>query len=586
MDPPTQATVTHLIQSLPSDILLDIFPLCIDSKSDLLRLSHVCRFWRHSIHNCPTLWTKISLYIPGRDPEIQAQYWLERARLAPLTIAIHMAPDHARFTGDKEECKIVMSRIAQSLKDTTDRWIELDIGRGVSHELAQIFFSIVRGYASAMKRLHVDVAIGGERNLDISLERASGAKAEIEASFNPSFTPSFTPSFALSLVQLRFSFDLPETVWSCANLVELHLHGEFRTSRTSHVQWPSENHLNTLPHLSHLSFSYVDEAEALLSSLNLPSLKTFEFTTSSWGPSTSNLLLHTIRRYHTLSTFSIRSHSRSSLTSVTPHASMSTITLPNIECFTLTEKSSVAHSFLQHVIFPRVHVLDFAFTDFRHVHRLASSSTMLTSLELYAINLASIPLAPNIMIIPTLIDLKISGSPTVIDYLQTPALLTLAFSNVSKNLMPSLGSFIERSTPPLMCLSLLNVGISDNDLAQIVVNLPELSYIEFHRCPITDAFFQLVEMTTSTLSPREPVHPPLPNLEAIELTGTAITHRGLIDFLESRQRLALASGLTLALIEGYVHFDDLDIPSSDREMLKVCLSIFEVIVVVLTIPRG
>lgn len=220
---------------------------------------------------------------------------------------------------------------------------------------------------------------------------------------------------------------------------------------------------------------------------------------------------------------------------------------------------------------------------------MRGAETLLTSLELCTISPGYyIPSVPTIMIIPTLTELKILNNLIVLGYIQTPALLTLTISYIP-HLMPSLGLFMERSRPPLTYLSLCEAHICDSDLAQLVISLPELSYLslKFVRIySISDAFLRQMEMASSTSYLGKPAHPPLPNLQEIYLSCTTITCRGLIDFLESRRKVALAGGLSLASIKGQVLFADGPISRLDCETLEVRLSTLEVILDCLTLSWG
>lgn len=106
------------VRQLPAELLSEIFLFTFNpfngARRDVLRLSHVCAFWRQVAHTTPQLWTTLRLDV-RHDRTVQAnsmaciQAWL--ARSSPLTVSIRL---HCRITG----VDIFLSTMAPSM----NRW--------------------------------------------------------------------------------------------------------------------------------------------------------------------------------------------------------------------------------------------------------------------------------------------------------------------------------------------------------------------------------------------------------------------------------------------------------------------------------
>ncbi|KAJ7226388.1 hypothetical protein C8J57DRAFT_1585676 [Mycena rebaudengoi] len=154
------------IQSLPAEVLLDIFALCSPKLSEydassnyreaplmelrrlmkfpLLRLSQVCARWRRLVVDTPGLWSSIQgacqLWPGSKKEQILEilQTIMDRSGNLPLTIEIQTHPGHT----------LELARLAQS----SERWVTVSFIGAVSH-LRHI--SSVQGRLPLLKSLEL-----------------------------------------------------------------------------------------------------------------------------------------------------------------------------------------------------------------------------------------------------------------------------------------------------------------------------------------------------------------------------------------------------------------------------------------------
>lgn len=84
------------IDSLPTELLIEIFALCAGDDAPLvpLVLSKVCKNWSHIIWSTPDAWRRISLDDQQRSipaSHLQAQLWLEHSRPHPFDVRVQLA---------------------------------------------------------------------------------------------------------------------------------------------------------------------------------------------------------------------------------------------------------------------------------------------------------------------------------------------------------------------------------------------------------------------------------------------------------------------------------------------------------------
>ncbi|KAI5899271.1 uncharacterized protein SCHCODRAFT_01147006 [Schizophyllum commune H4-8] len=102
------------IRTLPVDALRDIFSLSIEPTphsdppfeysvpphmQSLLRLTHICRWWRQILHDTPTLWQQLILTLRGiANPQAQSciEQWPVHASNLPLSYTIWADPSYSQ----------------------------------------------------------------------------------------------------------------------------------------------------------------------------------------------------------------------------------------------------------------------------------------------------------------------------------------------------------------------------------------------------------------------------------------------------------------------------------------------------------
>ncbi|KAF9459316.1 hypothetical protein BDZ94DRAFT_1268629 [Collybia nuda] len=83
-------------QSLPPELLVNIFTLCKDSSSDAivfpLTFGQICTYFRNVVHNSPSLWTTVELHLsnPEKTPLVGAslEKWAVRTGALPIDLTI------------------------------------------------------------------------------------------------------------------------------------------------------------------------------------------------------------------------------------------------------------------------------------------------------------------------------------------------------------------------------------------------------------------------------------------------------------------------------------------------------------------
>ncbi|KAK7038795.1 hypothetical protein VNI00_010683 [Paramarasmius palmivorus] len=124
------------INSIPSEILADIFELCQpqgDWKDPLIptleRIVAVCSHWRAVALAAPYLWSQIKLYDPKEMHVSLVQSWLERSRTCPLMLAIRQVPVDARCGEDQPLPRTdeATNRIFVLLSYHLNRWRSLKL---------------------------------------------------------------------------------------------------------------------------------------------------------------------------------------------------------------------------------------------------------------------------------------------------------------------------------------------------------------------------------------------------------------------------------------------------------------------------
>ncbi|KAJ8075527.1 hypothetical protein PM082_021157 [Marasmius tenuissimus] len=124
------------VHRLPSELLLAIFGHCcevnvIDDQTmpPAMALTMVCGRWREIALSSPRLWSSISLDLRNfRDHSAHRRIahidltisFLERSKMAPLKVRIHLPPDHTREGLYPED-------ILEIIEEQSGRWEELEV---------------------------------------------------------------------------------------------------------------------------------------------------------------------------------------------------------------------------------------------------------------------------------------------------------------------------------------------------------------------------------------------------------------------------------------------------------------------------
>ncbi|KAK7048071.1 hypothetical protein R3P38DRAFT_2867227 [Favolaschia claudopus] len=143
------------IRKLPAELLTEIFLYTGVTKRDVIRISHVCAYWRQLSHNTPALWRRA---LPAKvaksdSPEhvAAAKAWLDRS--APLTIPMTFA-------------STISPAVLDLLLSTAPRWETLDV-----NDRPHVLTALAKLPSDALKQLRA-VQIYGKRDGHLGITSA------------------------------------------------------------------------------------------------------------------------------------------------------------------------------------------------------------------------------------------------------------------------------------------------------------------------------------------------------------------------------------------------------------------------------
>jgi len=179
------------IRTLPADILREIFQRCLPTKhlplmssSDApLLLRRVCKYWKETVDETPSLWNKLHIAIPSRrGPELATfqkaiTAWFSKSGSLPISFSfgqsapfhgVHSAQfeldhtwmnafdDHAAQQPAPSQAKPTPFRaILASLLPLADRWEGIRMARGAMHEA---FATLTPEQIPCLKEVAISVA--------------------------------------------------------------------------------------------------------------------------------------------------------------------------------------------------------------------------------------------------------------------------------------------------------------------------------------------------------------------------------------------------------------------------------------------
>jgi len=258
-------------ERLPLEIMSEIFILCtplmmpkpedVDFRHGIsvpLNLSSVCRLWRSLAQSTPAVWTSFRIYIPSRDfPQRiqQAKQWLSRSGQLPLSIQIYPHPSVSLDLSDP-----LVAELINIVNSYSHRWESLEVA--IVPELYPF-----HGLSKSTPILKTLILSFGD-NYGSSYDWLLGIHWNNVVHFTVHFI-----GVGQALEILRLSPQLQEYF-----LIEL---------------WSGIDDALLSSHLRHarLETLYLDDywetvSTQLLDSINLPSLKIFQYSGSDKGVST------------------------------------------------------------------------------------------------------------------------------------------------------------------------------------------------------------------------------------------------------------------------------------------------------------
>ncbi|KDQ19686.1 hypothetical protein BOTBODRAFT_170740 [Botryobasidium botryosum FD-172 SS1] len=485
-------TTRSPIQRLTDDALLDIFAELavaheeVDERS-VFCIASVCRRWRELIHGSSLFWSYIRLATDEhRNVDLRARYWLNRARERPLVICIELASSWSYENTIDKRAQLV--RLAQALRDSTDRWESLSI-------------------------------CGHPFYIEIFLQHCSGA------------------THMLTSLRIELGYALASTATSMShapkfqNLRHL-LAWRFLTSDFGWIETslPTDRNMDVLrscPNLTKLRLLYchVEEVATFLALLQLSALKHFSVSQIRWTHTVSNALMRVFQTCPCLEYIELnRSGFRCQRGDKSPTPTIPLITLPSVTTFDVNGDPSFA-PYQRRLLLPNIERLHLQSTTFDVAFHLMSNAGGLTSLFLD--NITEQPHTYAYQLFPKLISLNTAISSEFLDAIWAPKLSSLAIARRAGNTVlfrVSPRRLLEGSAPPLAFLHLHYVEIADSDFVWCLERLPCLQGLTLRYCSTSDV--ALHELATFSSDPTTPI---LPQLECLKLISNEnVTAFGVI----------------------------------------------------------
>ncbi|KDQ16525.1 hypothetical protein BOTBODRAFT_251550 [Botryobasidium botryosum FD-172 SS1] len=544
-----EVDATVIARELPRDVIHNLYRHC--GKWNMIRISHVCRLWRQTLHEYTGFWTDIDLHLGDRSLDLKAAYWLERSGQRPLTIDIwggNLDIEEAPFL---KEHSIV--RLGIVLRGCMDRWQSFKI-EVYSRRAIDILLPILAGYTPMLRYLRIEaietdalVSVDAERPLIPLLApigQQGGAKLSVSIdSYIPRLT-TIGPSITKLTVDGNHdtpwtSNDVLRMLQSCPNLINCDLYlpgsGEMGT--------PSESLESvSLLRLEELSIYFVPDIENILDALLLPALESLALGQVDWTTTAMSALWCVFVASRSLSSFTLTDESPGYdiLTAPAPfhpfHAD--TLTLRALKDLEITGNAFI-RPLLEHINFSDAETLHLTSTTFGVVYRLISSSAHLCDLSLS--DVADIPTASthSPVTLSALCTLRIQNCPKLLDYIHAPYLKSLHLlcpSRSTANSEAPLCALIERSTPALTALYLQTIDITNEEILGCLERLSHLEILSLNACAISDTVLRALAVPPSPGGGTEWL---LPHLKVVQFhQNVNITPQGVIELFASRNTSA------------------------------------------------
>ncbi|KDQ07815.1 hypothetical protein BOTBODRAFT_180383 [Botryobasidium botryosum FD-172 SS1] len=558
-----------LINQLPDDVLLELLRHMISDNKTLIRASHVCCIWRRLIHETPSFWSRVELFVNEDAVDQRAAFWISRAGMCPLTVELAwrkrvidgklvyaVSPDTNR-DDTRELFTAPVTRLAVILRESMGHLRELEIHDSAINPLGFDFFTTIfetlKGNTPMLQRLAIvldkpNTSIIPRPSVPFELSPGSVISVEVKLSH---CLPTYAPSFSTRITRLSILVgtdvdQILEAVRPCHNLISLNIQ-ESRPIRFLRTILPSEPSPISLSALAHLRLSRIPHTDTILNAIESSSLRSLRIEAPQWGGNMVATVASTLQKCDGLVELVLGGIGLPAIRTRDYAVEQPPIILPALTKCLILGNCSELYSLRERLILPQLRSLDLAYCPGLPSLHSITSSARLKEVRLISIADEMTTEWPTTLLsISTLTRVILVDCPVrFLECLDLPSLQTLVIIAPPRLTPghsdgPSLRCFVKQlgPNPPLQVLLMLSVDISNEDLIWCLERLPHLKVLVVRRCTASDA--ALEALVYSSIEGAEAHQLLLPRLNYIELSN--FSPQSIIKFLKSRNDTSLTRG--------------------------------------------